>query len=298
MSVESAATQWSTGRLDARRGPSRLLFGKMHEDVSIESAAFGSKGRIFCIASGGCTAIELARSHDVVAVDTNHEQIEHVERRLSGDPGQRGCVERWIDRVRRLAPIVGWNESIVRRFLDLEDVSSQVAMWRERLDTLRFRVAIDALLSRSVLRMLYSKPLVDSLPQPFGPVFRARLARGFGRFPNRTNPYARALILGEMPAPVAAGRRRVELVHADAAAFLESEPAASFDGFSLSNILDGTDRRYATRLLAAVRHAATPGATAVLRSFSEPKKESATNRARDDRSMLWGVVDVCSVDAL
>jgi hypothetical protein len=53
----------------------------------------------------------------------------------------------------------------------------------------------------------------------------------------------------------------------EAAAYLESVPPRSFDGFALSNILDGVDAAGEARLLAAVERAARPGAVAVLRSF-------------------------------
>jgi hypothetical protein len=47
-----------------------------------------------------------------------------------------------------------------------------------------------------------------------------------------------------------------------------------------------------------VKHAATPGATVVLRSFREPQYATKTNHAAEDRAMLWGVVDVRQASAL
>jgi hypothetical protein len=41
-----------------------------------------------------------------------------------------------------------------------------------------------------------------------------------------------------------------------------------------------------------------PGAVAVIRSFGEPQVASPTNRAAEDRSMLWGIVDVKPAAAL
>ena len=261
----------------------------MHEDATIEVAAFERRGRLFCIASAGCTAIELARSHDVVAVDINPVQIAYASRRLSGGRTSRGVAERMTDLARTFAPAVGWRRSRVRAFLGLEDPAEQTAFWRRHLDTVRFRAAMDALLSRFALGVVYANPFLRGLPARFGRVMRRRLERGFARHPNRTNPYAHALLLGEHPnGHAAAPARAIRLVESDAAVFLEREPPGSFDGFALSNIEDGADDAYRRRLRTAVRRAAAPGAVAVLRSISEPRDARSGNLAGEDRSMLWG----------
>jgi S-adenosylmethionine:diacylglycerol 3-amino-3-carboxypropyl transferase len=120
---------------------------------------------------------------------------------------------------------------------------------------------------------------------------RGRMERCFARHPNRSNPYARSLLLGELSSePPPSQAKDIQLVHADAASFLESQPAASFEGFTLSNILDGTDDAYRQRLFSAVKRTATPDAITVLRSFGNADANSPANRAGDDRSMLWGSV--------
>lgn len=297
--VTVAETAWERGRFDAREGPSRLLFGWMHEDAAIELGAFRPGGRVFCIASAGCTAMALCRRHEVVAADINPAQVDYARRRFAGGGRTRGAAERMMGFLRTLAPLAGWWPRYVRAFLELDDPAAQLAYWRRHLDTRRFRVAIDLLLTKAVLGRVYAAPFLASLPPRFGGVVRARMERCFGRHANRDNPYARALLLGELPAdPPPPEATAIRLVRADAAAFLEGEPEASFDGFTFSNILDGASDAYRARLEAAVRRAAAPGAIVVVRSFGEPPVASPTNRATEERSILWGLVDVKPVEAL
>jgi S-adenosylmethionine:diacylglycerol 3-amino-3-carboxypropyl transferase len=295
----SGTTAWRAGRFDARCGPQRVLFGRMYEDAAIECAAFPAAGRIFCIASAGCTAMALALRHEVVAVDINPAQLAYVARRLAGAPAVRGTAERLLDAARTLAPLAGWSRRRLHTFLALDDVAAQRAFWHTWLDTRRFRFALGRLLSPAVLGAVYAAPFLRVLPPRFGTVLRARLARGFARHPNRTNPYARALLLGELPkGPPRTLAGTIQLVHADAAQWLEEAPAQSFTGFALSNLLDGADEAYRQRLFAAVRRAGRADAVVVLRSFREPANDAAGNRAADDRALLWGIVEVRPAAAL
>lgn len=289
--MTEATTIWRRGRLDARVGPRQVLFGRMYEDASVELEAFVPGGRIFCIASAGCTAMKLAPSHEVVAVDINPVQLAYAERRFEGDPGFRGRAERVMDFMRFFAPLAGWWPSRVRAFVELDDPIQQMEYWSRNLDTWRFRTAMDVLFSFTALRSVYASRFLDFLPKRLGAVMRGRMERCFARHPNRSNPYARSLLLGELSSdPPAPEAKKVRLVHADAAEFLENEAPGSFDGFTLSNILDGVDDAYRRRLFAAVKRAAAPGAVTVLRSFGEAELSSPANRAAEDRAMLWGSV--------
>jgi S-adenosylmethionine:diacylglycerol 3-amino-3-carboxypropyl transferase len=184
----------------------------------------------------------------------------------------------------------------VRAFLGSRQSGATNPSIGDHLGPRRFRSALAFLFSRVSLRSVYSRAFLDCLPPNFGMVLRARMERCFALHPNRTNPYAHTLLLGEMrSAPDAPELRQIQLRCADAADFLAGQPAGSFTGFSLSNILDGTNAAYQERLLAAVQHAAAPGAMVVLRSFREPQSLSRTNHAAEDRAMLWGVLDICPV---
>lgn len=293
MTDAKADTIWSAGRLDGGRGPPRVLFGRMYEDWRIEEQAFERGGRIFCIASAGSTAMHLAQQHDVVAIDINPAQLAYAEERIAGAPMRPGTAERLMRIGRALLPLAGWSSSKLRDFLELDDPVMQLETWRRDFDTHRFRAGMNVLLSAATLGAAYASRLVASLPRDFARVMRSRMERCFATHPNRTNPFVHALLLGESRDDAPLPRQgAIELACADAAEFLEQSRAQSFDGFTLSNILDGADETYRERLFSLVRRAARPEAVVVLRSFAEPASASMDNRAADDRSMLWGIVEV------
>lgn len=297
--MSTQSTPWARGRFDSRRGPSRVLFGRMYEDAAIELGVFRPGAPIFCIASAGCTAMRLAPHHEVVAVDINPDQLRYAAQRIAGARAMRGTAERVMGFGRALAPLVGWSRELVRAFLDLDRPLLQAEFWHRHLDTRRFRAAVDGLLSLTALRSIYASAFLELLPPRMGAVMRTRMERGFAQHANRDNPYARALLLGELAdTPPPAEATNIRLVHADAAEFLENSTAGTFAGFTLSNILDGANDAYRRRLFAAIKHAAALGAICVLRSFGEPPAILASNRAIADRSMLWGIVDVRPVAAL
>src|SRR5579872_1134577 len=285
-------TAWYYGRLSWCSPRHRLLFGRMYEDGRIEQAAFRGKGRVFCIASAGDTALLLAGQHEVVACDINPTQLAYAQRRASGGLTETGDAERAMSVLRSFMPLAGWRKSIVRAFLDLSDVGEQMAFWREHLDTRLFRAGFDTLMSRPILHAVSAPRFLSSLPSRFGAVLRKRLERGFARHPNASNPYARALLLSETTEDRQQAAPSIRFVSADAASWLESCPARFFDGFALSNILDGAGPAYLSRLSQAVRHAATDGAVVVLRSFAEPPPGLGCNHAECDRALLWGVVEI------
>ncbi len=287
-------TPWRQGRFQSSAGGQRLLFGQMYEDVRIEQEAFAGRSRIFAIASAGCTALALSGNHKVVACDINPVQLAYARRRIDGGGIETGDAERGMSVARMGMPLIGWSEGKVKEFLGLSKEEEQLGYWRANLDTWRFRTCFDLMMSRAVLRLVYSPELLGSLPEGFGPVLRGRLERGFGRHSNLENPYLQSLFLGKGSGAPVRAKGEIELVEDDAASYLEGCEAGSFDGFTISNILDGAPRSYRERLVRAIRFAASEGAMVVHRSFGEPPQMSG-NRAADDRALLWGLVAV--VDA-
>ena len=127
----------------------------------------------------------------------------------------------------------------------------------------------------------------------FAPLIRQRLRVGFQIHPNATNPYMSAVLSGkriqnEIPKPVHA----LSLIHADAAEYLDSCAPGSFDGFTLSNIVDGTNRLYRQILVDSVKRAGTKDATIVFRNFYKYELHSQNNFNLSDRTLIWDTVFV------
>jgi hypothetical protein len=57
-------------------------------------------------------------------------------------------------------------------------------------------------------------------------------------------------------------------------------------------VADGADAEYAARLQRAVRRAGSANAMVATRSFAESAEPGMWNRAANDRSLIWGLVDV------
>jgi S-adenosylmethionine:diacylglycerol 3-amino-3-carboxypropyl transferase len=278
----------------APRREGRLVFGSVNEDAAIEAAVLPGQGRLLVIASGGDVAMRLAAGGaEVTAVDSNPVQIDYVRERLRGAPARLGKIERMQQLSRYGLTLAGLRSGELIRFCAMDDPAEQLRVWRERFDTRRLRAILAVLASRTSTRAAGSEAYSSRAPMRFDVLLRTRFERGITHHPNRHNPFVRRLLLGDFDDPIPPfDPRRVKLVCADVAAHLEEVPAGTYDGISLSNVLDAAGPVYTARLKAAVRHATTPGAVVVSRSFAESDNPDETQWASRDRSMLWGSLKV------
>jgi len=283
---------WKHGRFSGACNGQRLLFGHMYEDPAVERRIFPKGSRVFCIASAGCTAIALSEDYDVTAVDINPVQLEYAKSRAEGAAAKGGTAERVLQIGRQLVRAVGWNRETIDPFLEATDIEEQLGIWRSELRTRRFEALLRVVLSKSCLRTIYSGALLHQLPDRFDRIMLGRMERCFSVHPNGKNPYVRLLFQGvAAEEPPRRASRPIQFFHADAVDFLEQCQPGSFDGFTLSNILDGADNIDRARLMKAVRRAGTLGSRCVLRSFAQPDDiPPCLNLTGADRSFLWGSI--------
>ncbi len=300
--MQTSLNLWKSGSLRNNTPGSKLLFGRMYEDWTIESSLFPPGGRVFCIASAGCTTLQLAaRGHSVDAVDVNPAQVDYVKERLSGSPPRDGIVDQSLRLALRFFSCLGASGKEMEAFLQMEDLKEQVRYWKTRLLNGFQRRLVDIALSRFSLEIFYHKKFLEDLPGQFGRIMLQRLERGLALHPNKTNIFLQRLLsrrkLSELRevAPITIPPR---VYCDDAVHYLESCPQNLYDGFSFSNILDGAEEAYAQNLRSAIRRSARPGAVIVLRSFREPVSEAERFWAAQDRAMLWGKIVICRRESL
>ena len=296
------AVQVTTTASDVdRRGSRRPWHGRMLEDAAIELSTFRPGGRVFAIASAGCTAMALARRGDrVTAVDVHPGQIDLVRARMVGDDPAPARMDTWLGEGRRkLRENGAWDDRAIESFLRTIDRDAQRQAWREEVFTRPVRAVVRAALARPRLAGDRTGFPTGWTPDRFGARVERRLARCVATHPNRWNPYLWWLLVGRDAPGTRSGRPvpsdGLTLHVADACQWLEANPGARFDGFSLSNVLDGASPGMRRRLADAVRRVAEPRAVVIVRSLEEPTDPFAAWAAARDRSGIWGGVRIVPV---
>ena len=218
--------------------------------------------------------------HDVVACDINPIQLAYAERRAAGGPVEIGDAERAMHLMRVLHAAGGLASAAGSRV-------PRALRWRRAAGVLEAASRHAAFPHRSrcadVARhaaRVYAPPLLSALPARFGGVLRSGWNAGSPGIPTSRIRTRRRCCSGAKNQPLPEPVRTIRFVAGDAASWLESAPASSFDAFTLSNILDGAEPGHTANGCRA-RCGTRPleGAVVVLRSFAEPIRQQDRNHA-------------------
>lgn len=189
-----------------------------------------------------------------------------------------------------------------RAMLAAPNVEAQRRIWRERANRCRFRALFALFLNPLVLRAFYGRALREGLPLDLGERVRDNLERALLDFPVASNPYVIQLLRGHLSpdsaqwpialrpdslAPMRAHLDDLSLHVAEAAEFLEAQPAVSFDFFALSNVIEAVGAQSGTRLMRAVERAAAPGALVCVRSITGALPPHSPLLESDERQNVW-----------
>ena len=214
-------------------------------------------------------------------------------------PMIRGTAERVMCFGRRLLPLAGWRPSRLRAFLDLERAPEQAAYWRA--------ISTPGASVRPSTPSCRGRCSAPSTPRLSSPVCRHASAASCARAwraaspcirTGRTRTRARCCSASSATSP--RPRRQGGSVSSTPKRPRTSRPQPKGASTASRSRTSSTapENAYRARLFAAVKRAAAPGAVVVLRSFGEPPADLPTNRAPQDRAMLWGIVDVKPVALL
>ena len=284
-------TPWAAGRFDARARSAEDSLRPHVRGSAIEQPRLLPAGASSASPRRAAWRWRSHRAIAVTAVDINPVQLAYAEQRAAGGPMRIGRPSASSALGRRLMAPFGWRRRPCGRFSP-SNSRGQMAFWHRHLNTAGFRVAADLLLSLAWLRLVSTPCRFSRSCRPLRPGDAPRLERCWTRIrtaPIRTLARCSSASFRHARRPAA---EPIRFVCADAASFLESCPPGSFDGFTLSNILDGAPASYRQRLFAAIRHAGTPEASSSC-AASPNRTGRATNQAPYATARSSGASSTC-----
>lgn len=193
----------------------------------------------------------------------------------------RGRWERYYQAVSGLARIL--RGEAIQRLFAIDDLEVQQTFVREVWDRPAWRLVFDVLCSRAFSRVFFGDPAFYAHVAPrlrIGNYVYEGMLRSLERHLARENFMLSLVFLGclaehDLPPYLDAGRieqlrlrlDRLEVRTASLIEFLSAVDPASYDRFSLSDVPSYLDQPGFERLLAAMVHAAAPGARFCIRQF-------------------------------
>ena len=272
-----------------------LKFAVVREDplLELELVKRVSGGSVLLVASGGCTALTLARlapALRVTAFDLNPTQLAHVEAKRAaaaagdasvlnvGDPrhdglNQRGSFE-GLFRVLRgfLEQFVASREEIALLFTSDVGVAERADIVTRWTTSPYWSAAFATCFNDDFLIAMFGPDAIQHAERGSYPgYFQATFERGLRAPGAATNPFLQHVLLGyyraeDAPAYVRGGALAApELV---LGTLIDVPDLERFSLFSLSNVFDWSDDTLAADWAAALVRRARPGAAVLIRQLN------------------------------
>jgi S-adenosylmethionine-diacylglycerol 3-amino-3-carboxypropyl transferase len=198
-----------------------------------------------------------------------------------------GVTEKFLALVARAVRHLVHSPARVQRLLAATTLDQQRDYYDRVWNNRRWRWLFRLLTNRFVMKRTYDPAFFAHVPAGENPSFATHFLTVCGHalreLPVSTNYFLHHLLTGRYPEDneaalppyltragaraVADNRARLRLFDGDFTSALRAQPAASLDGFALSNILEWLDRPAQLALLTEVVRTARPGARVVLRNF-------------------------------
>ena len=195
-----------------------------------------------------------------------------------------GVTEKFLEAVVLALRLFIHPRARMERLLACDTLEQQNRFYDQEWNTWRWRLLFTAILNRRVFNRTYSPDFFRHVENPsFSRHFRALVERTLRELPVRDNYFLHFLLRRRYPVEVSGGvpiylepeagpkwseaAARLSLADAAFTDYLRSLPAASLDGFSLSNICEWLDAEQLEQLFSEILRTARPGSVLCFRNF-------------------------------
>jgi len=236
-----------------------------------------------------------------------------------------GVSERLVGGIASVIRRAAHPRSRIERFLACGTLDEQRAFYDREWNSARYRVLIQLMANRIVLRRAYDPAFFQYVENPsFARHFLGTIERALAGLPIRDNYFFHQMFLGyyrtelggsappyltaPASAPMADLPQRLTIVDGSFTEYLRGRPADSMAGFSLSNICEWLTAGEIDELFGEITRTARPGARLCFRNFlgwtqiprrwREAVREDVALGERlikNDRSMLQRRIAICAV---
>lgn len=266
------------------------LNATQHHLVELKLAALSTltaRGAVAFLGGDHATPASRLATYAALRPQLTPESIRWWDARpdaIARGPIIAGASERFIGIVVGVLRRFVHSEDRIRRLLECSTLAEQDAYVRFVWSNRRWRWLFELLLNRLTMSRAYDPAFFAHATTPsFATYFRETAERTLREIPIVSNYFVHQMLTGRYPTEVLGGvppylsapgaaairarRDRLSLVDGSLTTWLRTQPAASVDGFAISNICEWLAPADVEALFAEIARVAVPGARVVFRNF-------------------------------